>query len=207
MKKFSMFQYDTKDHKNEESLHGIHMQFPMLRGPTGIAWQIEPGYSESSRHLCDVHRETAFEAAIAIKNWPYARYLGLHLPVSRNARHNKTFKKVLSKTRWSLTAGTESSIFIDSCREFLTYLGELHVQIVRAIENGVILISEVQDLRTANIETLRNYLNEQKVPITNERNPYQWTPFCHTVFHNKWMHQNDEQINNYHKLLGCPKLI
>jgi hypothetical protein len=200
---------DTKDHRAEEMGFGKHMQYPMLKGPTGICWIVDNGYSKSARSLCDVHRKEAFKAALASKNWSYARYLGINLDprlMNRNGEFNGVFKKILSKTRRQLIAGIEPNIIVSTCRQSLIALGDLHVQIVRAIENGVILISDVRDLRTIDSEMLKQCLDDKKVPSTNERNPYRaiWNDvaYFHSIYTNKWMCQDDEQINNYHRILG-----
>jgi hypothetical protein len=183
------------------------LQFPMLKGPADIPWQVEPGYSESAQRLCTAHRELAYAAAFARNNFSYARYLGIHLP--RKNHRTKSWAKVMTKTRRTLVAGGPMSGAIQVHREFLMYLGELHVQVTRCLENRVNLYGTFLDLRLTRPTELREYLDGKDVPQTNEINWYSQFDWAHltweapnSVLINKWSRQEDEQINRYHVELG-----
>lgn len=200
------FRYDSKNHKTEQMGQGQHMQFPVLKGPVGVPWQIHEGYSESARGLLEPHRENAFLAAYASGQFNYCRYLGLHITDKVRVKYKDQWKTILKKTKKRLFAGTQPSQKIEKSRKFLVYLGDLHVQVVRCLENGVILKSVVQDLRACNLDLLTKYLDEQSVPQTNEQNTYRAilknvADSCYTIT-KAWLRQDDKQIERLHDELG-----
>lgn len=200
------YRYDSKNHKTEQMDRGQHMQFPMLRGPIGMPWQIHEKFSESARGLLDSHRENAFLACYALGRFRYCRYLGLHVADRIRVKYKNQWKTVLKKTKRGLTAGTGPSQRIERCRKFLVYLGDLHVQVVRCLENGVILKSIVKDLRACNLDLFTQYLDQENVPQTNEQNPYRAIlnnvadPYY--TISNVWLQQDDKQIERLHHELG-----
>jgi len=197
------FVHDTLDHRSDEyskTMRGT--QYPLTVGPTGVAYCPLAEYSLSAKFLADPHKKIAFKAAFAAKNWSYARRLGMHIQLDQSIR--KDYLKCVSKTKNTCVAGDCRTRFHTECREFLVYLGDLHVQIVRALENGAILTAAGRDLRKAKPEELAAILDDQKVPQTNEVNIYRalWDDEPYPWFVKRWVLQDDPQINRYHKLLG-----
>lgn len=182
-----------------------HLQYPFLDGPTGVPWQIHSGYSESAKLLLPRHRETAFIASYVKGNFSYCRYLGLHVDESWRNKHKEQWYAVLKKTKRGPIAGMDNLVMIGVCAQFLTYLGDLHVQIVRCLENGVILKGIVNDLRSADLDLFTKYLDDQKVPQTNEQNPYRALGMhanADVRIHRRWLQQEDAQIERLHSELG-----
>jgi len=200
------FRYNNKGHKVEQMDQGQHMQFPMLNGPIGVPWQIHEGFSESARGLLESHRENTFLASYALSQFSYCRYLGLYVSKIFKVTYKDQWATVLKKTKRKLTAGIKLSQNIKRSQKFLIYLGDLHIQIVRCLENGVTLKSIVQDLRACNLDLFTQYLDKENVPQTNEQNPYRAIlknvadPYY--TISNTWLQQDDKQIARLHDELG-----
>jgi hypothetical protein len=183
-----------------------HMQFPFLNGPFAIPWQIHEGYSESAKLLLPRHREAAFLASYARSNYCYCRYLGLHVEKAFRNEYKTIWHLVLKKTKRNLIAGDDRQNTVRFFAQFLTYLGDLHVQIVRCLENGVNLRGTVKDLRAADLQLLEAWLDKENVPSTNEQNPYRalQVPAIQVGAIQKiWLQQQDKQIDNLHVQLDC----
>jgi len=198
--------YDPTDQRQKEMLQidgrQEHLQYPILKGPKGFPWQVDNSYSTSSKMLTDTHKEIAFEAAIEKKNLDYARYLGIHLPKSWHK--SRKFQKIFS--RKLKIAGTVGSSIVAIHRKFLLWLGDLHVQIIRCLENEVILSDFTHDLRTVDPSELEEHLDIKNIPVTNELNYYRYLgwyefPEAHSIIVKRWLSQDDSQINNYHRVL------
>lgn len=197
------FHYEHTDQRYKEMDEGRELAYPMLRGPTGIAWCPFQFYSESAKFLCEPHREEAFKAAFDQKRWNLAHRLGIQMPHIRRRQPDK-WKLILKRVGRNPIAGDDDAGYHAACRQYLLYLGDLHVQIVRAVENGAMLC-EVEDLRMVDPAELALILDSRKIDRTNERNPYRELfadiGFSIGHFQTKWLLQDDSQINAYHKLL------
>lgn len=189
------FNYDTMDHKREEMSQGKPMQTQFLNGPQDIPWIVDTDFTKSVQQLCEPQLQVAYAACHERINDPiYASY-------GRRIGGGVDFVKATKKNFFS---GYEKlAPIVAAHRKALVWLGELHRVIVRCIENEFTFDGQIRDLRLTDPFEVNSILDELKIPQTNEQNPYsKFGVFGEFPFSAKWFRQQDEQIDQYHELLG-----
>jgi hypothetical protein len=197
------FNRDSGDHKRDQmgdAGKGI-MDLVILNGPNEMGWIVDPDFSISASRLTPQHARSAFvhyykRRKSSQMHASYARRLGSRLRDLNNREFSDEFAELCKLTRKTYYSGGDAKLngIIGAHLESLAYLGELSIQVQRALVNGVCLHGFVQDVRTTTPWDLQEMLDKWAIPVSNQPNHYNHPfPSLNSTIQSMWLRQDDPQ--------------
>ena len=188
------------DHKRDEMRPGKQIQPDFINGPTGVLWLVDKDFSRSADLLMTQQQVITYDVCVSkmhVHNGyaSYGRRLGL-----RN--RDSSLPELCKLTKKSFVSGYSAfNPVIPIHKACLQWLGELYVAVSRCIEFDFRFHG--QDLRRSEPVVLHEIMDARGLPQTNTKSPYQFgVADFPEVLRNKWLSQDDQQINRWHSLIG-----